>query len=171
MQLHTSKYCFTSLPAFIHPSSPPSLPACMPACLYICMCVCMWLQSQQCVYRGDNEYCTFSVVEKAFKLLCMLLNGRLNHAGVITCITPVYRCINQLMVHCKICVLFCDGIAILFYAQMHIGHHTWPRFAFQATQAMFGFQTTGRFGIFNETGWLILGRNKNLSCEGRLGLK
>jgi len=45
---------------------------------------------------------------------------------------------------------------------MHIEHHTWPRFAFQATQAMFGFQTTGRFGIFNEIlpGWLILGRMK-----------
>ena len=81
------------LPPRVHPSI-SSLPPSLPACLYICMCVCMWLRSQQCVYHGDNEYCTLSVVEKAFKLLCMLLNGRLNHAGVlvITCITPVCRC-------------------------------------------------------------------------------
>ena len=79
------------LPPCIHPSISSSLPPCLHACLYICMCACMWLRSQQCVCHGDNEYCTLSVVEKAFKLLYMLLNSRLNHAGVITCITPVYR--------------------------------------------------------------------------------
>ena len=40
---------------------PPSLPQ-----------ICGYGHSS--VYHGDNEYCTLSVMEKAFKILCALLN-------------------------------------------------------------------------------------------------
>ena len=126
MQLHTFKYYFTSLPAFIHPS-PPSLPPCLHACTYACVYACGY---------GHSSVFTMVTMNTALSLLWR------RHSSSCACCWTVdwtmqewspalllYAGVNKLMVHCKICVLFCDGIAILFYAQMHIEHHTWSRFA------------------------------------------
>lgn len=121
----------TVLPPSLHSSIhlllllPPSLPAFLPVHMHVSMHVAT---SQQCVYHGDNEYCTLSVVEKASSSCecCWMVDWTMQEW---TPVLLLYSGVNQLMVHCKICVLFCDGIAILFYDQMHIEHHTWSRFA------------------------------------------